>query len=76
MSVSGATSAASAEDEEMSVTLGEVSGVDYETGDDASDDDASNDDDEETEEDMFFWAAREIMNRSKKKLGMAAVEDR
>jgi hypothetical protein len=54
MSVSKATSEASAEDEEMSVTLREVSGVDDDTGDDASNNEASNNEDEETEEDMFF----------------------
>jgi hypothetical protein len=55
MSVSDATSTASVEDEEMSVTLGEVSGLDDDTGDDTSNNNASNDnDDNETEEDMFF----------------------
>ena len=49
MSVSEATSAASAEDEEMSVTLGEVSGIDTNTSDNAS-----NGNNKETEEDMFF----------------------
>jgi hypothetical protein len=76
MSVSDATSAASVEDEEMSVTLREVSGIDDNTGDNTSDDNASNVDDEETEEDMFLWVAREIMNWLTKKLGMAAMEDR
>jgi hypothetical protein len=54
MSVSDATSAASAEYEEMSVTLGEVSGIDNDTSDDASNNNASNDDNKGTEEDMFF----------------------
>ena len=49
MSVSEATSVASAEDEEMSVTLGEVSGIDDGTGENAS-----NGNNKETEEDMFF----------------------
>jgi hypothetical protein len=70
MSVSDATSVASAEDEEMTVTLGEASDVDDDTGDEASNNDMSNDDNKETEEDMFFGAAWEIMNRLTKKLGM------
>ena len=54
MSVSEATSAASAEDEEMSVTLGEVGGIDTNTGDNAS-----NGNNKETEEDMFFgWPGK------------------
>jgi hypothetical protein len=52
-----------------------VSGVDDDTDDNGSNDNASNDNGEKTEEDMFFWAAREVMNWSTKKLGAAAMED-
>jgi hypothetical protein len=40
-----------------------------------SDDDVSDNEDKETDEDVFFWAAREIMNRSNKKIGTAAMEE-
>jgi hypothetical protein len=65
----------SEEDEEILVTLGEVSGIGNDTSDDVSNSDASNNDNKEKEEDVFCWATREIMNRMSKKLGMATMED-
>ncbi len=44
--------------------------------DNVSNNDASNNGDNETDVDMFFGAAREVMNRSNKKIGTAAMEER
>ncbi len=41
-----------------------------------SNNNVSNNKDKETDEDVFFWVAREIMNRSNKTIGTAAMEER
>ncbi len=44
--------------------------------DNVSDNDASDNEDKEMDAVVFFWAAWEILNRSNKKIGTVAMEDR
>ena len=74
-------------DREDSPTMGDVSDVvdddttvvddDDKSDDEYDDDNDGNDDDDagETLDDAFFCAARDIMNRASRKVGLAARED-
>ena len=50
--------------------------VDDIDGNDATDDNGSGDEGDETEDAVFFRAARDIMNRTARNIGSAAMEDR
>jgi hypothetical protein len=83
MSASAALSAAPAADiydsEDNVLTMGEVSDVIHNTSSDddgMSNDDETSNNDEETEDSLFLCAARDIMNRTRWKVGTAAMEDR
>jgi hypothetical protein len=82
MSASAASSAAPAADiynsKDDDPTIGVVSDVVDNTTSDSdgtSDDDETSNKDEKTEDSMFLRAARDIMNRTGQKVGMAAMED-
>ncbi len=82
MSASAAPLAADIYDSDESPTMGKVSDVVDDDNTTVVDDDTSDDDNKtskdnnETVDTMFFCAARDIMNRVRPKVGMAAREDR